>query len=347
MKANGRAAFAAGWLSLLHRRWARCVDEASFAWISLLQARHRPEPTFRQRLEAYVESWRGASLDQYYALPSGCSPALSVAKRGNGLRIRFPSPLSPGPERRNRTAVFDFWLGPEGWSGPTMILAHGLMSVSDVGYRYWAGRLGALGWNAAFMHLPYHYARRPFGLFPGEMCVTADLVHTAETLRQGVLELRVFVRWLRAQGTRLVGGWGISYGGWVLAEAACVERVFDRLMLLEPIFRIEHAMWESPSGRGIRRTLERLGISAEAAAPHLRLVCPSLARPHLKPEEVLLLGGIYDRVVPLRLLEEFRDAWRGCHLYPFPQGHVGYRLMRESLGIAQEIWPGDFAPARH
>ncbi|WP_178087789.1 alpha/beta hydrolase, partial [Methylacidimicrobium cyclopophantes] len=273
-------------------------------------------------------------------------PAVAIARRGEALRISFPSPL-PGPERRNRTAVFDLRLGPEGWSGPTMVIAHGLMSVSDVGYRYWAGRLNDLGWNAAFMHLPYHYARRPFLLFPGEMCVTADLVRTAETLRQGVLDLRVFAAWLRSRGARLLGGWGISYGGWILAEAACIERLFDRLMLLEPIFRIEHAMWESPSGRGIRKTLERLEIFPEIAAPHLRLVCPSLSRPFLQPQEVLLLGGIYDRVVPLPLLEEFRDAWHGCHFYPFPQGHVGYRLMRESLGIAQTIWPRDFVLPRH
>ncbi len=346
MKADRKAAGLSGWLPLLHRRWSGLVDEASFAWISFLQARHQPEPAFRKRLEAYIESWRNASLSEQYALPSGSSPVVACRPRGKSLRVSFPSPI-PGPDRRNRTAVFDFWPGPAGWNGPTMVIAHGLMSVSDFGYRYWAARLNALGWNAAFMHLPYHYARRPFRLFPGELCVTADLVRTAETLRQGVLDLRVFAHWLRSQGARLLGGWGISYGGWVLAEAACVERVFDRLMLLEPIFRIEHAMWESPSGRGIRRTLERLGVSPETAAPHLRLVCPSLSRPHLSPEEVLLLGGIYDRVVPLRLLEEFRDAWQGCHFYPFPQGHVGYRLMRESLGIAQEIWPRDFALSRH
>ncbi|MDD4931871.1 MAG: alpha/beta hydrolase [Methylacidiphilaceae bacterium] len=346
MKADGNSGIARGWSSLLHRRWAGLVDEASFAWISWLQARHRPEPDFRKRLGNYVDSWRGATLPEYYGLPPGYSASLECFPRGNGLRVRFPSPL-PGPERQNRTAVFDLWLGPEGWSGPTMVMAHGLMSVSDFGYRYWAGRLNALGWNAAFMHLPYHYARRPLRLFPGELCVTADLVRTAETLRQGVLDLRVFVRWLRTQGATLMGGWGMSYGGWVLAEAACVEPIFNRLMLLEPIFRIEHAMWESPSGRGIRKTLEDLGISPETAAPHLRLVCPSLSRPYLKPQEVLLLGGIYDQVVPLRLLEEFRAAWQGCHLYPFPQGHVGYRLMRESLAIAQEIWPGDFDVSRH
>jgi len=346
VKDDRKSAPGRGWSSLLHRRWAALVDEASFAWISSLQARHRPEPEFRKRLESYVDSWRSATLADYYALPPGDATSLECIPRGNGFRVRFPSPL-PGPERRNRTAVFDLWLGPEGWRGPTMVMAHGLMSVSDFGYRRWGRRLNALGWNAAFMHLPYHYARRPLGHFPGEMSVTADLVHTAETLRQGVLDLRVFARWLRSQGTRLMGGWGMSYGGWVLAEAACVERIFDRLMLLEPIFRIEHAMWESPSGRGIRKTLEELGVSPETAAPHLRLVCPSLSRPYLEPEEVLLLGGIYDRVVPLRLLQEFRAAWRGCHFYPFPQGHVGYQLMRESLRIAQEIWPGDFVVPRH
>ena len=33
------------------------------------------------------------------------------------------------------------------------------MSVSMAGYRLWARRFNSLGWNAAFVDLPFHYSR--------------------------------------------------------------------------------------------------------------------------------------------------------------------------------------------
>ncbi len=69
-------------------------------------------------------------------------------------------------------------------------MLHALMSASDAGYRQWARRFNSLGWNAAFVHLPFHYSRRPRGHLNGELCCTADLVLTGDTVRQAVVEIR-------------------------------------------------------------------------------------------------------------------------------------------------------------
>ena len=63
---------------------------------------------------------------------------------------------------------------------PTVLMLHALASASDKGYRLWARRFNAAGWNACFVHLPYHYSRVPPGYHNGELAITPDLVRTAQ-----------------------------------------------------------------------------------------------------------------------------------------------------------------------
>lgn len=104
---------------------------------------------------------------------------------------------------------------------PTVIMLHALMSVSDAGYRRWARRFNSLGWNVAFAHLPFHYSRRPRGHLSGELCCTADLVLTGDTLRQAVVEIRQLMARLRLEGGSGFGLLGTSYGGG--AAATCIR----------------------------------------------------------------------------------------------------------------------------
>ena len=103
-------------------------------------------------------------------------------------------------------------------------MLHALMSASHVGYRRWAADFNARGWNACFIHLPYHYSRTPRGYFNGELAITADLVRTAEGLRQGVSELRQLMAWLRGLGCEEFGLWASSYGGWARVGSAPLRR---------------------------------------------------------------------------------------------------------------------------
>src|SRR5207249_6957852 len=75
-----------------------------------------------------------------------------------------------------------------------------LMSASSTGYYRWAERFNKFGWNACFIHLPYHFSRVPTGYRNGELAITPDLIRNAEGLRQGVIELRQLMDALRAQG---------------------------------------------------------------------------------------------------------------------------------------------------
>jgi dienelactone hydrolase len=322
-------------LKLLDRLGAKILDEVSFTAIHLLHLRHHLEEGFRERFLNYVEQWRGASVEDYYMVPSGWKP--EYKKIGEG-RLVFESPLKSG-YAENDVAHYDLYPCKQGWKGRTMLIAHGLMSVSDRGYRQWAKKLNAVGWNAIFIHLPFHYARRPRGFWTGELAVTAELIRNVEGMRQCVMELRALCEWLQRHGCEEIGGWGTSYGGWILSVLGAVEERVRRLILVEPLIDVESGTWRSPASRVVQWKLRRANVKAEDAEPLFRLCCPRYMSLMCDPKNVLLLAGEYDEVTPAAEIEALHAAWRGSNYYCFPQGHVGYTLMPESFRLAQELWP--------
>lgn len=325
------------WVKTLDRWRAAIVDEVSFGFVNTLHWRHPLPFDFSRQWQEYRNNWSTVSLEEYYAIPSDYS---LPAWHGEN-KFRFESPIqSPFP--KNNRAAFDIFPCDKGWEAPTMILSHGLMSVSDIGYRIWAKRLNERGWNAVFMHLPYHYSRRPPGILNGEYAVNAHLIRTVEGIRQAVMDARILIQLLSQKGCTLFGGWGTSYGGWITALLACVEPRLQRIILVEPILNVNTAIWASPASITIRAALRRAGVTAEDTRPHLRLCCPTHLKPLTQGENVILIAGEYDKIAAPEEISELHQAWPGSHFHCFPQGHVGYTLMPESFRLAQEVWKEDF-----
>ena len=328
----------------LHRAWSWALDEASFGAINLLHLRHAADAA---GLAAYVQQWEGTTFADYYR-PDPAAEAQALAELASVIppsdrssQVRFSTPL-PGSVVANNQAVFDLYPSSRGWTAPTLLVAHGLMSVSDIGYRRWAATLNRRGWNVVFVHLPYHYARRPAGSFSGELSVTADLVRTVEGVRQSVMEMRILLKWLERLGGSRFAAWGTSYGAWISALLGCVEERVGRLILVEPILDIDTSIWHSPACAAMRGALRRQGIDDAHTEPHLRLCCPLQAPLRLDPRQALLLAGTYDRIAAPATIRALHEKWVGSHYYEFPQGHVGYRLLPESDRLAMELWPDDF-----
>jgi pimeloyl-ACP methyl ester carboxylesterase len=241
------------------------------------------------------------------------SQALSVAK--------FPV--------NGRVRVTLFQVQP---AAPTVIMLHALMSVSDAGYRNWAKIFNQLCWNAAFVHLPFHYSRRPRGHLNGELCCTADLVLTGDTLRQAVVEIRQLFAWLRAQGSREFGLLGTSYGGWVAALVASLEPDLRFLTLLAPMVNVVHALYEGPTSWVIRGQLARGGLEPTLIERHAHLSSPRRAPPiGGAGARTLIIGGTFDRIVRLTDLKALHEAWPGSELITLPQAHFGYGMIPRAL----------------
>ena len=311
-----------------HRFAASGIDAFLCASINFLHARHRLNGGSREEMQRYVEKCERLTADQYYA--ASHDDNLAEALGGGHRTITWRSPIET-QFPANNIACADFFPSERGCIAPTVFILHALMSTSPIGYRRCAEHFNELGWNACFLELPYHYSRVPRGYWNGELAITCDLIRNAEGLRQGVMELRQLMSALRERGSGEFGVLAMSYGGWIGALLAMVERDLRFAALMAPIVNIDHAIWESPAAWSIRRELHRANIEPSLVARHFHLSSPIHNVPLSDPARVLFVAGEFDSIAPLEQLETIQQKWRGSELLRVRQGHFGYRMLRETV----------------
>lgn len=317
-------------MDILRRPWARVTDTTTCALLNLAQWRHRSHAATRERLEAYLEVCEPLTREEFYT-----APELVPLEESPG-HLRWPSPHPLGLPANDQASALLFE-GPRGWRAPTVLILHALMSVNDIGYRRLALRYNELGWNAALLQLPFHYARRPPGYLNGELAITADLVRNGEGIRQGVSETRQLMAFLRRRGCGEFGIHGTSYGAWTGALLASLEQDVSFIALLQPIADIEHAIWGSPAGATLRRLLRRNGIDSTLTRRHAHLSSPLHGRPTTDPSRIILAIGTYDRIAPPDRVEALAATWDGARVISSPQGHFGYVAARDIFAGVREM----------
>jgi 1-acyl-sn-glycerol-3-phosphate acyltransferase len=323
-----------------HRFAAKGIDSLLCASINWLHRRHPLNGHSREEMERYLTACEPLSPQEYYVLPqahgnNGGSDSKPTVNGKHDLRmttLTWHSPIKT-PFAENNTARADFFrTGAQSWTeAPTVFLLHALMSSSPTGHHRWAERFNELGWNACFVHLPYHFSRVPTGYWNGELAITPDLVRNAEGLRQGVIELRQIMESLRGHGCREFGVLATSYGGWVGALLTLVESDFRFVALMSPIVNVEHAIWQSPAARRLRRELVEANVERALVARHFHLSSPLHGRPACDPTRILFVTGEFDSIAPPEEIEAIHQTWRGSELLRVQQGHFGHRMMPETI----------------
>ncbi len=306
----------------VRRQFARTMDFAMCALMNRIQRRHRLDAGSRAALEAYLDECEGLTPAQFFDAPPADARVESEPCTGVPV-LRWDTPRPSGYAANDRAHALLFLPHP---GAPTVLMLHALASTSDKGYRVWARRFNAAGWNACFIHLPYHYSRVPPGCHNGELAITPDLVRTGQGLRQGVTELRQLMAWARGQGVGEFGLWATSYGGWIGALLLGVEPAFRFAVLQAPIVNVAHAIWESGAARHLRAELVRCGITQSLVERHGHLIFPTRVQPACGADRVVLAAGIWDRVVRADDVAALHRSWPGSTLISVEQGHYGYRM---------------------
>src|SRR5438067_524077 len=316
----------------LRRVSATVIDSLMCVSMNLMQSRHRLHARSRDEMERYVAECEKLTAHEFYAVPHNGGPASGIIE---ALTITWRSPINT-KFPANNIARADFFPCARGWSAPTVLMLHALMSASHIGYRRWAERFNELGWNACFVHLSYHYSRVPRGYWYGELAITADFIRNAEGLCLGVCEVRQLMAGLRERGCNDFGVLGTSYGGWIGALLAMVERDFRFVALMAPIVNVEHAIWESPGTRFMRRELRRAQIEPSLVARHFHLSSPMHNQPLCVGNRILFVAGEFDSIARAADLEAIQQEWHGSELLRVRQGHFGYRMLRETMARLKE-----------
>jgi 1-acyl-sn-glycerol-3-phosphate acyltransferase len=312
----------------LQRLASGTIDSLICGSLNLLHTRHRLNGRGREEMVRYVAECERLTPQEYYAAPY--EPDLAKTLANGHATMAWNSPIRTH-FAANNIAHAEFFQCAQGIRAPTVLLLHALMSTSRAGHRRCAERFNELGWNACFLHLPYHFSRVPRGYWNGELAITCDLIRNAEGLRQGIMELRQLMSALREHGCREFGVLATSYGGWIGALLALVESDFRFVALMSPIVNVEHAIWQSPAARRIRRELLQANIEPALVARHFHLSSPLHTQPLCDPACVLFVTGEFDSIAPAGEIEAIQQKWRGSELLRVQQGHFGHRMMRETI----------------
>ncbi len=236
---------------------------------------------------------------------------------GRGRAFRFTS-QAISPWERNNIVHGRFFPVGESWSEQaTVVLLHGWNA--EMGYRtlfpWLARRLNAAGLNALMFELPYHCQRKPRGREAYRNFISDDLLHVVHAAHQSIADARAVIAWLRAQGCRQVGAWGISLGGWLAGMLACVEPQLGFAVLMTPVVRMDRVIAELDFCKPIRRVLRGANVRLEP----MNLVSYRLRLP---PEATLIVASEHDLFAPLATIEELHRHWGGPQLWRVPHGHI-------------------------
>src|SRR5947208_2909565 len=106
---------------------------------------------------------------------------------------------------------------------------------------------------------------------------------------------------------------------------------FRCVALIARIVNVDDAVWEGPAARFMRRDLRRASIEPSLVARHYHLSSPMYNQPLCDADRVLFVAGEFDLISRPADVEKIQQQWHGSKLLRVPQGHFGYRMLRETI----------------
>lgn len=305
--------------------WRRVVDELSQAeslftkrgWLRA-PARYHHAPRAPRQVEATPARTRWTEY-QHVCWDSGYAPA-----RGEPGRERW---LGYEPCRTMHAWV----LRRQGPQRPWLVCIPGYgMGHPNIDLAaFEVGELQrSLDVNIAVPVLPLHGPRR-IGWMSGDGYFAGDCMDTLHAQAQAVWDVRRLVAWLRADGARNIGVYGLSLGGYTAALVAAFEADLTCVIAGIPASDFV-ALARRHTLTHVQRLACETGLEWERVERVFRVISP-LAMPSRVPwERRYIFGGTADRIVPLAQVRQLwrhwqrpRSCWyRGTHLSLFGETRV-------------------------
>ncbi|HET6374208.1 MAG TPA: alpha/beta hydrolase family protein [Candidatus Polarisedimenticolia bacterium] len=221
---------------------------------------------------------------------------------------------------------------------PVAVLSHGWAhdAVRTVEVIYVEPLLKA-GFSVALPAHPFHFERTPSGTTSGELMVSGDVVLTVEAFRQAVADLCGLVGWLRQAGHGVVGVIGYSLGGYLAALTACLRDDLEFVVIGAAGDSVVSPILDTGLGVNVREDLAASGMhERERLERAWGIISPGRFRPRVPKERVLIVAGVYDRIMLPRSVARLWESWGRPQIRWENQGHysllaVPGRLVRRSL----------------
>ena len=296
------------------------------------------------------DSWEAFDSERLYAEPElfystdGHIPQVrldetQLTPRAEVRAFSFPSPSPIASYEGTNRVSGRLYRNTSREDAPVVVLSHGW---AHSGLRalevLFVEPLLKEGYSVAVPYHPFHFDRTPSGTFSGELMVTGDVVLTAEAFRQAAAGTIALVNWLKASGHRRVGLLGYSLGGYIAGIVACLREDLDFVVIAAAGDSVVSPILETGLGVNVREDLSRSGMHRrERLERAWGIISPGRLRLRVPTEKVLLVAGLYDRIMLSRSVGRLAERWKPAALDWAREGH--YTLLARPGGLVRRAAP--------
>lgn len=290
-------------------------------------------------------AWSQSAADTFPAPPKEFNA--QTVQKARFLEVSFPS--AHQTEWPENDIVRARLIRPAGAEEPmpTVILLHGLGVADHFLEERIAKRLNDRGMAALLVTLPYHIERSPPGYRSGALALRPDVGAFEEMVRQSVSDLRRAVDWAEAQSfidAERIGVLGVSLGAIIASLGMAAEPRLRFGVFLLGGGDVAHILWNSSLSISVREVLRRNGWTEERLRSRLKDVEPLSYVNAEMGERVLLVGAMFDTVVPATDTEKLHKALGSPPMLWLETGHYGAVFVeRRLLRVVADFFAARFS----
>ncbi|WP_010243725.1 alpha/beta fold hydrolase [Acetivibrio cellulolyticus] len=187
------------------------------------------------------------------------------------------------------------------------------------------------GFNAYSYVLPYHLERAPQeSAYNGEYFLTANTIRTLNAFKQAVSDIRALIRYIKDIKKETVYIIGLSLGG-LVSNLVCEHEDVDALASLFYANDLAYTIFHATSGKYIKRDFVNNKFYEEQLSDCWKIINPSLSKPIIDKNKILLVSGRYDEYVLPPDTNKLWEAWGRPQRYVYDCGHSGIVLLKKKI----------------
>jgi dienelactone hydrolase len=169
----------------------------------------------------------------------------------DGEWVKFPSDVTTDVEQNN---IVWAEISESGSFDQAMVVFHHWNATARNGQI--AKFLSRHGITVVAIAMPFHFERRRPSSLHADYMLSANLGRTIQSIRQGVLDGRKLIRWLKSEGYREISVLGMSLGSWVAGAVAAHDPAVSKASLFLTAGSLADMVWTGRATRLIRASLE-------------------------------------------------------------------------------------------
>jgi hypothetical protein len=190
-----------------------------------------------------------------------------------------------------------------------------------------------LGMNLVLPILPLH-GPRTIGRRSGEGYLSGNILDSIHAEAQAMWDIRRILSWIRLQGAKKIGVYGLSLGGYNTALLSSLDDGLACSIPGIPATDFTRLYWRHGPPLQIRH-IEHHGLTRDAAHEVAQVISPLFLQPKVLREHRAIFAAVADRLVPA---DQVRDLWRHWERPPivwYQGGHVTFRAHRDVRNLIE------------